>query len=979
MEQDILSPMVLCDLVFVLDSYIHTATPYARGADNRIAAINDIKNLDYLKKDRKECFKKFLDEHFYDYVSHYNRLPKLEVKTLVKNLEDKMKLKFFYRNLNTPIEFGTYLQLEGLIYDIELTGKITPETYLSMFFYFFDPVHQVYRQIDPYQISETTAYILDDKEVSEREEKLQGIIRQSKGEDAFVQKKNIRRKNTFKKFYFLKFPENLSEILPLYVQNYLHIWTPDQIYSNLTKFKNFLPSNLMQFFNSIFRKGPAITISMYADESEEKYQIKGKIEIVYAKKQRDLDPESWKNKFSSSHKLAGFSPRKLDRYENFIDVSENGQVVYRNPIEEKMLLNKVRIPFTHKRSTGEFFFTKRFLKKFSFNYLPNLKKRKVLLRLHENLTPIIEYTYKASFKIETSSEIDWFEGKIEIPGVKKEEQKAILQAYHQKEEVFKLSGGKWILLDSLNINNIFEALEELGIRLSKKGTSSLFNKGQLVGLGSFDDFTIKSEAKIKKLQQIFKNPFDNPDIASFSVSSSLNKVLRSYQKDGASFLYRLFQLKSGGILADDMGLGKTLQALAFVESVLMKSKNKNENSFLVICPLAALSVWEAECSKFTPKIKTQLWHGNLRRKKKLLPNGLIITTYATLVQDAYLLKEKRFTAVFIDEAQNAKNIDTKGSKAIRMLDSDSFFCLTGTPVENYLGDLWGLMDICMPGLLGTNTSFKKYYGSGQKIKNIDKLLKKIDPFILRRKKNLVLKELPEKTITTIKLPLQHSQAILYDKIRNEALSKLETAGSDYLMIMLPYLMKLRRICCHPNLGQDKEVDPLTSNKFSYLKDRIYDIQESSSGVLVFSQFTDVLKMGILLLKSLGIDFFYLDGSTTTSQRKEIVDRFQKGEKHFFLISLKAGGTALTLHRADTIFHLDPWWNPAAENQATDRAHRIGQTKNVFAYKLIAKDTIEEKVLKLQNKKKKLFDSLFDSANTTTGRTVSRQELLDILQ
>ena len=426
-----------------------------------------------------------------------------------------------------------------------------------------------------------------------------------------------------------------------------------------------------------------------------------------------------------------------------------------------------------------------------------------------------------------------------------------------------------------------------------------------------------------------------------------------------------------------MGLGKTLQTLAFIENLQRKVGGA---VFLVVGPLSALSVWQEECLKFTPHISTQVWHGSKLKKEDFLDDGIIITTYTTLTQNIEKFAKLNFSSVFLDEAQNIKNISTENAKAVRQLNSSSFFCLTGTPIENRLGELWALMELCFPGLLGSKKHFKNLHGLGQDIAMRDRLLKRIAPFVLRRRKQDVLKELPEKIETLIKLELHKTQALVYEQVRKEALIALANAGPQYLMIMLPYLMRLRRICCHPDLKNKHLPDISLSSKFSYLRDNLEKIADSSSGTLIFSQFTDVLDMIAALLEREKYEFFYISGRTSASKRQKMVKNFQAGQRDFFLISLKSGGTALTLHRANTVIHLDPWWNPASEDQATDRAHRIGQNRKVSVYKLISKNSVEEKVLRLQGRKKRLFNSIFnDSLIDSDKAPISRGDLSAILE
>ena len=329
----------------------------------------------------------------------------------------------------------------------------------------------------------------------------------------------------------------------------------------------------------------------------------------------------------------------------------------------------------------------------------------------------------------------------------------------------------------------------------------------------------------------------------------------------------------------------------------------------------------------------------------------------------------------MDEAQNVRNARTAVARALHQMHARSVFCLTGTPLENHLVDFWALMDLSVPGLLGTRQSFLRRFDSNPD--RIALLRKLTSPFLLRRTKDRVIKELPRKTEIESFLPMERRQAIIYESVREEAVERLKEAGKEYLMRMLPYLMRLRRIACHPDTG-NTDCDPLDSGKFGYLKELLMEIESGDSAALIFRQFTDVLDIAGKLLDSLGFPFFRIDGSTSRPQREKQVHLFQSGERSFFLISLKAGGTALTLHRADRVIHLDPWWNPAAQSQATDRAHRIGQTRNLFVYRLYSKDTVEERVLELQTKKKALFNSLF-TEESSAASTISREELIRMLQ
>ena len=969
-----------CGLAFVIEKNLTHVLLFAKTAGGKLFKINTPEQLYYLKKDYLPAVHRFLESEYIWGIYFQRTISHLLLVNIINNFDCELPYEFYYEDdLSSPVRFGGIIQCGGQIFQFtqknDFNGYYGTGSY-DLCLYYYDPIQKIYKNTGPNEIGSFNRAVRFRKDqpglkemrfhefiLAEQDQPFQSNIDLSGGEEKIKSQ-----------FYFLNTD---SDYLPRELLQ--GPWSVVELYKNRENFWSFLPRELRERFNEVWEKGPKVALSLNFDETEEKYKIKGSIEFVYAKQTKDLKPDkkTKEDGITLSHdKILGFPPALVkSKYESIFDMTHQRAIVIRSPKKERLLLQNIDIPFSYRKKTGEFAFTLRFLKKFATEYLPTLKENNILLRLDKSLLSAVKNLYTATFSIEGSSQLDWFEGKIKINGLSPQDTRTILSAYQNKDETVKLSNGEWIVVDQLNIGNIYQALENIGIRLSKDGTSSSFNKGQLIGLDSMNELTIRAEKKVENLKKSFQLAL-NEDRPPPPLSRSLNARLRPYQKRGVAFFHRLFQIKVGGVLADDMGLGKTVQTIAFMESALRE--NKKDLLFLVVCPLAALSVWESECRKFAPDIDVQLRHGLHRKSKSPIKRGVLVTTYMTLAQDISDFDQTRFAAVFIDEAQNIKNVKTKASKLIRKLQSDSFFCLTGTPVENYLSDLWSLVDLCFPGLLGTKQAFQKAYGSAQSLVNKDQLMKRLDPFILRRRKQEVLKELPEKSETLVHLPLHDSQSVVYEKIRREAVKVLEDAGSSYLIKMLPYLMRLRRVCCHPDLKNEmREEDLLTSSKLAYLQSKIPEIRESSSGVLVFSQFTDVLKKVVKLLDKEKVDYFYLDGSTTAAKRKKMVQQFQKGEREFFLISLKAGGTALTLHRADTVFHLDPWWNPASENQATDRAHRIGQKRHVFVYKLVAKDTIEDKVIHLQQRKKELFDQLFNEGKNS-GRSISKDELMTLL-
>jgi SNF2 family DNA or RNA helicase len=459
---------------------------------------------------------------------------------------------------------------------------------------------------------------------------------------------------------------------------------------------------------------------------------------------------------------------------------------------------------------------------------------------------------------------------------------------------------------------------------------------------------------------------------------TLAEILREYQLAGFAWLTRLAANNLGGILADEMGLGKTVQTLAFLRA------HQGDGPALVICPTSLVTNWENEARKFTPELKTLVLEGAARaaRFKSIADVDVVITSYALLRRDIDTLREINFSTAVLDEAQHIKNPETQNAQAAYALRATHRFVLTGTPMENSVRDLWSIMNFALPGYLGNRADFRERYelpiarGSAPDVQR--RLSRRLQPFLLRRRKRDVAKDLPEKIEQVVLSSLTSHQRAAYDALLREIQQGLGGSGKSVnagaqRMKMLTGLLRLRQVCCDLRLvGIDKEE---TSAKLDLLDELLEEAIDGEHRVLVFSQFVSMLHIIRERLEKLEVPFCYLDGST--KQRQEIVDRFQ-GDSAIpvFLISLKAGGVGLNLSAADTVIHFDPWWNPAVEAQATDRAHRIGQTRVVTAYKLITRDTVEEKILRLQEKKRAAIDAAIDSEEPLmTGLTTEELEEL----
>ena len=486
--------------------------------------------------------------------------------------------------------------------------------------------------------------------------------------------------------------------------------------------------------------------------------------------------------------------------------------------------------------------------------------------------------------------------------------------------------------------------------------------------------------ELKKLREQLSQSDAND--TSYQQPEGLRAELRRYQEEGVEWLNFLKLNDLNGILADDMGLGKTLQTLTHI----LQTKTTDPGPVLVIAPTSVVPNWVAEIKKFTPSLTPLMLHGPKRsRLFSHIPHAdVIITSFALLQRDIDELKKHHFRLAVLDEAQHIKNASAKVSQAACQLKTTRRLCLSGTPVENNLGEVWSLFRFLIPGFLGSQAKFKTVYQNPiekeEDAERSDLLRNRLGPLILRRTKDQVATELPPKTILTHPVELSSGQRDLYETVRatmdksvREAIAIRGLEQSQFAI--LDALLKLRQICCHPSLLKlpAAQKAPKKSAKFDYLFDLLETLFAEGRRVLLFSQFTTMLEIIENELKLRKVSYLKLTGAS--KDRGKLVDDFQNGNASIFLISLKAGGTGLNLTAADTVIHYDPWWNPAAENQATDRAYRIGQDKPVFVHKLICAGTVEDRINQLQQKKSHLADSLLSGAAQGAPDAESLKNLL----
>lgn len=592
---------------------------------------------------------------------------------------------------------------------------------------------------------------------------------------------------------------------------------------------------------------------------------------------------------------------------------------------------------------------------------------------------------KMTYKIDVSKSTDWLDFKLNIQGIDQRELEEVLEAYKLKMKYYRRDNGEFLDLSQGDIS-ILDALNarfDMNYKDFKDVTQFPVSKA-LVLKKQLDSMEYEMEKTSQQFDDLV-NQLENIKDKKNEVPDELNGILRDYQKTGFQWLSTLSELKMGGVLADDMGLGKTIQVLSYI---LHESQRGMKRPVLIVAPTSLVYNWIAEIKKFTPMLKARVIVGTVEERKDQIlnaePSHILVTSYHLIRRDIEMHQENEYHSVILDEAQHIKNETSKGAKAVKQINANHRFALTGTPMENHLGELWSIFDFVIPGHLGSRNWFRNQFVNpitkDADVNSAETLSNMIKPFLLRRLKSDVLKELPDKIENNIIVEMTEEQKKLYvatvKSIRGEIMLGIDQNGINKMRIqILAGLTRLRQICCHPSVYlEDYNGD---SGKFEVLEELVDELKEGEHRPLIFSQFTSILKLIKILLEKKGLNVYYLDGNTKAIERMGLVDEFNSGKGDVFLISLKAGGTGLNLTGADTVIHFDPWWNPAVEDQATDRAHRIGQKSTVHVMKLICKGTIEEKIIELQKHKKKLIDHIVKPGEIMIGQ-MSREEIEDLL-
>lgn len=665
----------------------------------------------------------------------------------------------------------------------------------------------------------------------------------------------------------------------------------------------------------------------------------------------------------NQNRVYGFNDQLMTTYQQ--DLVEKYIERYASSIDTK----KHRAYFdTNSQTTYEFIFEGLdYLKQYGDVYVSEALKRvgkKISYNLH----------------VGVSIENDLLKFDISSHEIPKKELQAVLNQYRRKKKFYRLKNGEILYLDSPDLEELSQFMDDYHIDVKDidDGEFSM-NKQRMLAIDEENDFEYveldREESFVETLDR-----FKSATQKEYPIAKEYNTILRDYQKEGYVWLHTLKDYGFNGILADDMGLGKTLQIITLLDSL------ETPRPSLVVCPSSLIYNWEDEVHKFSNKLPVTCITGNIQTRSELIKEikqGLYVTSYDYMRRDFELYQEIEFEYVILDEAQYIKNQKTKNAQSVKTLKTRHKLALTGTPIENSLAELWSIFDFLMPQYLYNYHHFKETYEIPI-IKNEDqqkqaKLKQLVEPFILRRTKKDVLTELPDKIENNVIIPFTPEEEKIYlanlSTINSELQSAIQVNHIDKIQI-LAMMTRLRQLCCDQRILYKDIIEP--SSKLKACMDIIETAKENNQKVLLFSSFTKSLDLIEAELRKKDISYYVLTGSTTKIKRHQLVNAFQNDQTTVFLISLKAGGTGLNLTSASTVIHYDPWWNMSAQNQATDRAYRIGQTNNVQVYKLIMKNSIEEKIQKLQEQKQDLSNMFIENNNGSITK-MSTADIIDLFK
>lgn len=612
---------------------------------------------------------------------------------------------------------------------------------------------------------------------------------------------------------------------------------------------------------------------------------------------------------------------------------------------------------------------------FLFTVIPQIEKKAEVYMTQAVRSLILPANHTPVTRVDMNSSGNLLEIHFDMEGIASQDIRQILQSVVEKKKFHRLPSGAFVSLKDEAFQPIERLFSEFHINKAQANRGVLqfpVYRGLQIDemIGTANHYSTKVSKGFRRLIQDLKNP----DTLDYMLPDTLNAHLRDYQQFGFQWLKTMAHYGLGGILADDMGLGKTLQAIAYLLSEKSDEQTEKKTS-LVVAPASLVYNWKNEFEKFAPTIDAVVVYDSPEERINLLRDrqpDVFITSYPLLRQDLEFYEEMKFDTLILDEAQAIKNHLTKTAKAVKEITAAKRFALSGTPIENSLDELWSIFDAILPGFFPNQQTFKSLAQ--------EKVAQMVRPFILRRLKKDVLKELPDKIETVHQSELTKTQKELYlgylERIQQETKESIQNEGFDKSrMKILAGLTRLRQICCHPKLFVENYSGP--SGKLEQFMEIIENALENKRRLLVFSQFTSMLQIIREELDGQNMDYYYLDGQTPSKDRVEMADQFNQGHKDLFLISLKAGGTGLNLTGADTVILYDLWWNPAVEEQATGRAHRMGQKNSVQVMRLITRGTIEEKIYELQQKKKELIEQVIQPGEAALS-ALTEKDIRDLL-
>lgn len=613
------------------------------------------------------------------------------------------------------------------------------------------------------------------------------------------------------------------------------------------------------------------------------------------------------------------------------------------------------------------------LYQFYYRTIPKLAEYAEIY-MEDGLEEMVEENVRPVTTLDVSGDNDYLSVSFDFKGIPEEEVQNVLESLREKRSYHRLKSGRFLSLESENYKQMEDVLQMLEVR--KKDVQANMQVPLYRGMQIYDILGAGTQDEHHKFSRSFRElltDITTQSEDSFALPKGLKAELRDYQLTGFEWMKSLAKYNLGGILADDMGLGKTVQTISFLASEL--EDNPNLKPVLIITPASLLYNWQSELEKFAPAIPVTVLHGTKQSRmaemEEMKRGHVYLISYPSLRQDIVHFADVAFSSVIIDESQAIKNYHTKASQAVRALKRNHVFALSGTPLENSIDELWAIFQTLMPGFFPSLRKFKEI--------PYDNIAKMIRPFLLRRLKQDVVKELPDKIETNLYSELTDEQKTIYlaylEKIQADLEASNGNAGEERIKL-LAGLTRLRQICCDPSLFVENYQGE--SGKLLQLFDTIQTARENGKRILLFSQFTGMLGIIRQKLEEEGQPLFYMDGKTPSKTRLDMVNAFNEGENDIFLISLKAGGTGLNLVGADTVILYDLWWNPAVEEQATGRAHRIGQKRVVQVFRMITKGTIEERIFELQKKKQALVDELIQPGEQMLGK-LSTEEIKQILQ